>query len=46
MPQHHGRDLGVEQRQRQLAHFLEENLKILVRRVKDLGDCFVGKEIP
>ena len=46
MTQHHGRNLRIEKRQRQLAHFLEENLEILVRRVKDLGDGFIGHKIP
>ena len=46
MAQHHGRDLGIEKRQRQLSHFLEEDLEILIRRVKHLGDGFIGHEIP
>ena len=46
MAEHHSGNLRVEQRQRQPAHFLEEDFKILVCRVEHLGDPLIAEKVP
>ena len=46
MPEHHRRNLRIEQWQRKLSHFLDEDFQILMRRVKHFGDAGVCKKAP